>query len=311
MIQSARQKRKKRQDIMGIIGIVGLLFLGAGGAIFLQLNNDELDEYQCSIKNGPNAVTAIIFDKSEMYTNDQVIDIKTSFSLWLTGNEAKSKMISDPNNKNKEGDIVKTARVNLGWFEEGNLIQIYVVDEKRLSQPEGLNPEIQLCVPKDFKDAQSLKNIEGWVENEAFLKADYEDFISKFTSIIDGLLQKAEGNSPIMETFVRISNSESFLKHPTVPHNILIVSDMIQNSENWSHYPGRNQGTDWDKFSSEMDDSIYMRLRLDEVNVQIFYARRQNDRDNSIQRTSHRRFWEKFFKNANANLIKRWIQIDG
>ena len=86
---------------------------------------------------------------------------------------------------------------------------------------------------------------------------------------------------------------------------------MIQNSENWSHYPGRNQGTDWDKFSSEMDDSIYMRLRLDEVNVQIFYARRQNDRDNSIQRTSHRRFWEKFFKNSNANLVKRWIQIDG
>ena len=288
MIQSARQKRKKRQDMMAIFGIIGLFLLGGGGYFFLQSNNDPLDEFQCSIKNGPNGVTAIIFDKSQMYTNDQVTDIKTSFNLWLAGNEATT----------------KNRRIELDFFKEGNLVQIYVADEKRLAMPNGLEPVAQLCVPKDFRNANE------WIENPDFLKADFENFISVFSSVIQGLLEKSEGNSPIMETIIRISNSESFQKHPTTPHNIFIVSDMIQNSDNWSHYPGRNQGTDWRNFSKEMNGSVFMRPRLNQVEVQVFYAKRQNERDRSIQTRAHVEFWEEFFFNGNAN-VSGWINIDG
>ena len=134
--------------------------------------------------------------------------------------------------------------------------------------------------------------------------------ISKFSSIIEGLLEEAEGTSPIMETLIRISNSESFQKHPNVSHNIFIVSDMIQFSDNWSHYPGKNQGPDWDKFSTQMAGSVYMRPRLNQVQVQVFYAKRQGDREKSIQKRSHVEFWEEFFFNANAK-ISGWINIDG
>lgn len=288
MIQSARQKRKKRQDLIGIIGIIALFVIFGGGFYFLQSTNDPLDEFKCSIKNGPNAVTAIIFDKSQMYTNDQVTDIKTSFNLWLAGNEATT----------------KNRRIDLDFFQEGNLVQLYVADENALSQPDGLEPMAELCVPKDFRDANQ------WIENPAFLKADYDDFISKFSSIIEGLLEKAEGNSPIMETLIRISNSESFQKHPNVNHNIFIVSDMIQNSNNWTHYSGRNQGANWSRFSSEMSGTVFMRPRLNQVQVQVFYAKRQNQRDKSIQTRSHVQFWEEFFFNANAN-VSGWINIDG
>ena len=288
MIQSARQRRKKRQDLMGIVGIVALLVLGGGGYYFLQSTYDPVDEFKCSIENGPKAVTAIIFDKSQMYTNDQVTDIKTSFNLWLAGNEATT----------------KNRRINLNFFEEGNLVQLYVADENRLKQPDGLKPETELCVPKDFTNANE------WIENPAFLKADYDNFISTFSSIIQGLLEKSEGNSPIMETIIRISNSESFQKHPTVPHNIFIVSDMIQNSENWSHYPGSGQGTNWVNFSNKLSGTVYMRPRLNQVEVQVFYAKRQSERDKSIQTRSHVQFWEEFFFNANAN-ISGWISIDG
>ena len=288
MIQSARQRRKKRQDLMGIVGIIALFVIFGGGFYFLQSTNDPLDEFKCSIKNGPNAVTAIIFDKSQMYTNDQVTDIKTSFNLWLGGNEATT----------------KNRRIDLDFFQEGSLVQLYVADENALSQPDGLKPMAELCVPKDFRDANQ------WIENPAFLKADYDDFISKFSSIIEGLLEKAEGNSPIMETLIRISNSESFQKHPNVNHNIFIVSDMIQNSNNWTHYSGRNQGANWSRFSSEMSGTVFMRPRLNQVQVQVFYAKRQNQRDKSIQTRSHVQFWEEFFFNANAN-VSGWINIDG
>ena len=288
MIQSARQRRKKRQDLMGIVGIIALFVIFGGGFYFLQSTNDPLDEFKCSIKNGPNAVTAIIFDKSQMYTNDQVTDIKTSFNLWLAGNEATT----------------KNRRIDLDFFQEGSLVQLYVADENALSQPDGLKPMAELCVPKDFRDANQ------WIENPAFLKADYDDFISKFSSIIEGLLEMAEGNSPIMETLIRISNSESFQKHPNVNHNIFIVSDMIQNSNNWTHYSGRNQGANWSRFSSEMSGTVFMRPRLNQVQVQVFYAKRQNQRDKSIQTRSHVQFWEEFFFNANAN-VSGWINIDG
>ena len=287
MIQSARQKRKKRQDIMGIIGIVGLLFLGAGGVIFIQSNNDPLDEYQCSIKNGPNAVTAIIFDKSDSYNKDQIADIKTSFNLWLSGNEATT----------------KNRKIDLDFFKEGNLVQLYVIDENNLNLSDVLKPEAQLCVPKDFRDA----NI--WVENQAFLKADYDNFISTFSSIIEGLLDKSDDRSPIMETIVRLSNSESFQNHPDVPHNIFLVSDMVQYSDNWDQIYNR-EGNNWDDFSNEMKGTVYMNLRLNEVQVQVFYAKRKNYK--SIQTLSHADFWVKFFKNAGANISERnWVLIDG
>ena len=287
MIQSARQKRKKRQDIMGIIGIVGLLFLGAGGVIFIQSNNDPLDEYQCSIKNGPNAVTAIIFDKSDSYNKDQIADIKTSFNLWLSGNEATT----------------KNRKIDLDFFKEGNLVQLYVIDENNLNLSDVLKPEAQLCVPKDFRDA----NI--WVENQAFLKADYDNFISTFSSIIEGLLDKSDDRSPIMETIVRLSNSESFQNHPDVPHNIFLVSDMVQYSDNWDQIYNR-EGNNWDDFSNEMKGTVYMNLRLNEVEVQVFYAKRKNYK--SIQTNSHAQFWVEFFKNAGANISERnWVLIDG
>ena len=170
MIQSARQRRKNRQNLMGAIGIIALFVIFGWGYAFYQSTNDELDiNTFCSIKNGPNAVTAIIFDKSQIYTNDQVTDIKTSFNLWLAGNEATT----------------KNRKIDLGFFQEGNLIQLYVTDENSLSQPDGLKPMAELCVPKDFKAAESKKNIEGWIQNPAFLKRDYDQFLSTFSSIFD------------------------------------------------------------------------------------------------------------------------------
>lgn len=288
MIQSARQRQKRRQDLMGIVGIITLLVIGGGGFYLLQSINDPLDEFKCSIKNGPNAVTAIIFDKSQMYTNDQVTDIKTSFNLWLAGEEAAT----------------KNRPIDLDFFQVGNLVQLYVADENKLKEPDGLKPEAELCVPKDFRDANQ------WIENPAFLKADYDTFISTFSSIIQSLLEKSEGMSPIMETIIRISNSESFQKHGNVPHNLFIVSDMIQNTENWTHYPNKAQGKDWEAFKNQKKGSVYLRPRLNQVEVQVFYAKRELARDRAIQTQSHIKFWSEFFSNGDAE-ISNWILMDG
>ena len=66
------------------------------------------------------------------------------------------------------------------------MIQLFVTDQKALEKSEGLLPEAQMCVPKDFKEAK------GWIDNPNLLKEDYQKFVNKFTSEIENLLQKAE-----------------------------------------------------------------------------------------------------------------------
>lgn len=286
MIQSARQRKKKQKDMMGMVGIVLILGLGGLGFYFFDSNSDPLDkDTYCSINNGPNAVTAIIFDKSQKYSTEQVTDIKTSFNSWLSGQEPKT----------------KNRPIELNFFKEGNLIQLYVTDQKAVDTPNGLTPKAELCVPKDFKTANE------YFENPKFLENDYNKFISKFATTIESLLEESEGKSPIMETFVRISNSENFQKHPTKKHNMLIVSDMLQHSDNYSHY---DEGTDWKTFENKMKGTVYTRPSLNGVEWQVFYAERKGARDRALQTTRSSQFWENFFANGGA-ISREWILIDG
>ena len=287
MIQSVRDQQKKRKDLMGVVGILAIVLLVGGGFYWLNSTSDPLDENFCSLKNGPNAVTAVIFDKSEQYSRDQVTDIKTSFGLWLSGQEATT--------KNRE--------IDLGFFAEGTLVQLYVTDQEAINRPDGLDPKAQLCVPRDFRDAQ------GWIDNPDFLKADYQKFVSTFTNAIEELLQEAEGTSPIMETFVRISNSESFQAHPTKPHNMFIISDMLQSSDNYSHYRA-GEGPDWNNFQKKMDGTVYLRPRLNGVKWQVFLAVREDPRDRALQTNRLSQFWVNFFDKAKAEKLE-WILIDG
>ena len=272
MIQSVRQKKKQQQDMLGIIGISVILILSGFGFYFIKSNSNPLDANYCSIKNGPNAVTAIIFDKSQKYTTEQVTDIKTSFNLWLAGKESN----------------IKSRPIALDFFDEGNLIQLYVTDQKAIDTPNGLTPIAQLCAPKDFQDANE------WIENPSFLEEDFNKFISEFSTAIESLLEVEEGTSPIMETIIRISNSENFQKHPNKKHNIFIVSDMLQNSNNYSHYTGRNP-TAWSTFENKMSGTVFMRPRLNGVEWQVFFATRTEAREAKLQTTKLSNFWERFF----------------
>lgn len=288
MIQSVRQRKKKQKNLLGMIGIISILGFAGFGFYFYDSNSDPLDANNCSIKNGPNAVTAIIFDKSQKYSTEQVTDIKTSFNLWLAGKE--------PNTKNR--------RVALDFFEEGNLIQLYVTDQKAVDTPNGLTPLAELCVPKDFQTANK------WIENPEFLKEDYNKFITEFSTAIESLLEASEGKSPIMETFIRISNSENFQKHPNKKHNMFIVSDMLQNSDNYSHYRKGIDATSWDTFEEKMTGTVYMRPRLNGVHWQVYYAKRSELRERELQTTKLSNFWERFFDRGGA--VKRdWVLIDG
>lgn len=296
-----RQRRKQSQDRFGAIGMAVILVIFGGAFYFIAQFSDEPDANKCSTNNGPNGVTAIVFDKSESYSPEQITDIKSSFNSWLSGKE--------PN--------IKDRPIDLKFFAEGVLVQLYVTDNEMVSSQGGLKPKAQLCVPKDFEDANFLYS------NPEKLKKDLQNFVSTFTNELEKLTLIEENVSPIMETLVRLSNSEDFQKHPDKQHNLLIVSDMLQHSDNYSHYRA-GEGTDWNNFLNKMGNSIYTRPNLNEVNYQIFYAIRNNPRDRKLQTTRLTVFWSEFFKQAksspsalndlstsNTGKPKGWIPIDG
>jgi len=285
-MRSRRQQQKRRKDILGIIGITSILALGGGGYYFFSSNSDPLDANNCSVKNGPKAVTAIVFDKSQMYSERQVNDIQNSFELWLTGKESST----------------KSRPVTLDFFAEGNLIQLYVTDNHDVNSVDGLKPEVEMCVPADFKNANKL------IENPGMMEATYQEFLNKFSSILRDLLKTQEGITPLLETFVGVANSKSFQMHDTKQHNMFIISDMLQHSDDYSHY---NQGVSWDSFKKNMpSSSVYFRTRLNNVRYQVFQAIRDNPKDSALQTRELTAFWSKFFNEAGA-VPQHWILIDG
>jgi hypothetical protein len=91
---------------------------------------------------------------------------------------------------------------------------------------------------------------------------------------------------------------------------MFIVSDMLQNSDNYSHYWKGIDATNWDTFEEKMSGTVYMRPRLNGVQWQVYYAKRSELRERDLQTTKLSNFWERFFDRGGA--IKRdWVLIDG
>jgi hypothetical protein len=285
MMRSHRQQQKRRKDILGIIGMISILAFGGGGYYFFSSNSDPLDANNCSIKNGPKAVTAIVFDKSQKYSERQVNDIQNSFELWLTGKEAST----------------KNRPIELDFFSEGNLLQLYVTDNHDVNSVDGLRPRVELCVPADFKNANAL------IQNPGMMEATYQDFLNQFSIILKNLLQTQEGTTPLLETFVGVANSKSFQMHDTKQHNMFIISDMLQSSKDYDHY---GQGVNWQTFEQTMAGTVYLRTRLNDVKWQVFLAKREGSREKALQTTELTDFWEEFFFRAGSSSLP-WILIDG
>jgi hypothetical protein len=85
---------------------------------------------------------------------------------------------------------------------------------------------------------------------------------------------------------------------------------MLQHSNNYSHYRP-NEGVDWKNFEQQMSGSYYLKPTLNNVNWQVFLARRSDERDQALQNNANLIFWENFFRNADANPPTAWISING
>lgn len=121
-------------------------------------------------------------------------------------------------------------------------------------------------------------------------------FADKLHNVLETLLSSSDSpTSPIMESLQSISVGVfEKPRYDGVPKNLVIVSDMVQNTTGFSQY--RERGA----FRKFQANSYYIEVRpeFDGVNVSILYLRRPATRP--IQTAAHIEFWRDFFEDAGA-----------
>lgn len=140
-----------------------------------------------------------------------------------------------------------------------------------------------------------------WTGNPRLMQRRWRRiFADKLKKMLAALLTAPDSpTSPIMESVqsvaVGVFEEPRFEK---VPKNLVIVSDMVQNTGGYSQYREHYS------FARFQKNSYYLTVRpeLDGVNVSILYLRRPATL--AIQTAEHIQFWRNFFEDAGVKSFR-------
>ncbi|MDT8424850.1 MAG: hypothetical protein RQ733_02635 [Methyloprofundus sp.] len=266
-----RKQAVQRKNLIGLVLIFAVLALIAGLAFFryeLQNNQAVYDpETLCPIDVTSPKYVALVFDKSDTYNKIQQQFLRRFFS------EFKAKLL--PSTR----------------------ISIYVIDAHNNKE---ISPDFVVCAPRTGDDANAF------YENPKLIRQRWhERFEQPLDQAIDGFMQPAQADfSPIMEVFQTISLS-AFPPHADAAQKqIILISDMLQHTSEWSHYRGQMN------FSQLQKTVYYQRINTDlqQAEVNILYVRREGME--KLQNKRHAFFWSDFIQSigGQVTLIEK---IDG
>ncbi|NOQ64296.1 MAG: hypothetical protein GQ582_07275 [Methyloprofundus sp.] len=268
---SKRKQAAKRKNLWGILLIIGVLAVFAFLAFFrFELQQTKLaydPDTLCPIGVQSPKYVALVFDKSDAYNKVQQQFLQRFFSQF------KANLVA------------------------GTRISIYVIDNQK-DKP--IAPDFVVCAPRTGVDANAL------YENPKRIQQRWlEQFAQPLDQAIKGFMRAGQANfSPIMEIFQPIALTAFPVINSQADKQIILISDMLQHTPEWSHYRG---GMD---FSQLEKSSYYQRISTDLQNaeVNILYVRREGKE--KIQTKRHAFFWADFIQSigGRVTLVEK---IDG
>jgi hypothetical protein len=175
-------------------------------------------------------------------------------------------------------------------------LSIFVLDDTNYSAPAAA---FALCNPGTGADANEL------TQNPRKIHRNYlARFGAPLDRVIDDLsLGEEARTSPIMEMIQSVSFVSDF-DATFAPRRLFIVSDMMQNTPEYSHYRSggkRSKVLDFDRFR-QSPRMAAVATNLDRVDVRIVYLIRP--RTGALQTREHILFWEQFFAEAGARVTE-------
>ena len=168
-------------------------------SIWLQSGRVAVDGKTMCPLDGPSGYTVILIDATDEFSAIQKADLKRYFS-------------------DLKRDVPKHS-------------QIAIFAPQEMSDEDFLSPELKICNPGD------AKGISGMTANPVQIQRKYEvDFSDKIDNVLDhGLMSEGAPISPVMEMIQAVS-VEAFPLNSSKPKRLIIVSDMLQNADWYSHY---------------------------------------------------------------------------
>lgn len=235
---SRRNKKKKdtRNYVLGIGGIVvvvAVFFFGF--LISTRLDPIERDRDTLCRSEGPSSITAILLDSTDSFGATTKQDL--SNQMWDCLDES----------------------------EENHEISIFTVDSIRENT---LEPIIQVCNPGDPDEADPL------IESEAIIRRRWnQQFRQPLEEKLDSLLTAQEApSSPIMESVQSVSITHFQAgKRDTIPRRLIIISDLLQNSDEISFY---REPPDFDRFQ-QTPKARWLNPDLRNVDIEIWLIQRR------------------------------------
>jgi len=164
-----------------------------------------------------------------------------------------------------------------------------------------MEPMLKICNPGDAKNVNSL------IENKKIISQNFEKhFKNKIDNILVNLLdQESSQNSPIMESIQSIAVSNFIADSQNQTKNkIIIISDLLQNTENFSFYKG---DYNFEKFVKG-ENFKFLKTDFNNAEIELYFLNRR--KDTNLQNENLREFWIKYFQNQNAT-VSRFLPIEG
>ena len=265
-----RQQRIQLKNLFGIVLIVCVLAIVTSLGTFWyerQKQQQAFDTATLCPLDGSPAYIAVVFDKTDAYNSVQQRFLKRYFS------DFKAKL------------------------RPGTRIALYVIDDRNRDI---IAPDFLVCAPRTGEDANAL------YENPKLIKRRWlERFEKPLDQAIEGFMKPSEADySPIMEILQVVSLSAFPVESDDATKKIIIVSDMLQHTPEWSHYRGQMD------FAELERTAYFQRIRTDlgGAEVQILYVRR--DGMEKLQTKRHALFWADYI-DAIGGQVTLIEKIDG
>lgn len=162
---------------------------------------------------------------------------------------------------------------------------------------------LRMCVPVHPDDVSSRTG------NPRIAAREYEEFATSLRAELSALLDlKGDVVSPLMEG-IQVAVVSAFQPRTSnMPRQLMIVSDMLQNSPAISFY---REAVDFGPLSRNPDYGT-MRVDLSGVEVSVFLLARGGEAGR-LQAGNMRRFWEDYFLDQGAHPAARprWVNVEG
>jgi len=270
--------RRSRKDAKNL-SIIGYLIILVCCCLIITMayffidgkkNRIELDPVTNCPKDidSVSSYVAVIFDKTDTYNRIQQTYLKRYFSDF---------------------------RKNLSLHSK---ISFYVITDNDDADAE-IRPEYSICNPATGTNADSR------YQNEKRMKKNWQ---TKFeqplkNAITSYLTPSAANSSPIFEIFQKVALT-AFPSDKKAKKKIIIISDMLHHTDEWSHY---DRPLDFDAFS-KTPYSKKVSTDLQGASVEILYISREGSEN--IQTTKHQLFWESYIRENNG-VFKKPEYVDG